>query len=90
MQLIKTALSIVDEARILDNSSKDNSFQQIIVMKSGNYETKTGPFPEWAKDLLPTWEKLNKEHADGQAADVRVHGGCVAVNRGAAYVKHRD
>jgi len=54
MQLIKTALSIVDEARILDNSSKDDPFQQIVVMKSGHYELKTDPLPEWAKDLLPT------------------------------------
>jgi predicted ABC-type ATPase len=52
-QLIKTALSIVDEARILDNSSKANPFQQIIVMKSGNYEAKADPLPEWAMDLLP-------------------------------------
>jgi len=53
MKYIKTALSIVDEARILDNSSKDDPFQQILVMKSGNFETKAGPIPEWAKDLLP-------------------------------------
>ena len=53
MKLIRTALSIVDEARILDNSSKDDPFQQIIVMKSGNYETKSDPLPEWARDLLP-------------------------------------
>jgi len=24
------------------------------VMKSGDYETKADPLPEWAKDLLPT------------------------------------
>jgi len=54
MQLIKTALSIVDEARILDNSSKDDPFRQIIVMKSGNYEAKADPLPEWAENLLPT------------------------------------
>ena len=53
IQLIKTAFSIVDEARILDNSSKTNPFQQIIVMKSGNYESKADPLPEWAMDLLP-------------------------------------
>ncbi len=53
MKLIKTALSIVDEARILDNSSKDDPFQQIIVMKSGNYETKSNSLPGWAKDLIP-------------------------------------
>ena len=50
---IKTALLIVDEARILDNSSKDNPFQQIIVMKSGNFEVKIDPLPEWARDLIP-------------------------------------
>ncbi|MCP3887772.1 MAG: dephospho-CoA kinase [Desulfobulbaceae bacterium] len=53
MEHIKTALSLVDEARILDNSSKDDPFRQIIVMKSGNYEIKKHPLPEWAKNLLP-------------------------------------
>jgi len=53
MKHIKTALSIVDEARILDNSSKDDPFQQIIVMKSGNYEARADPLPRWARDLLP-------------------------------------
>ena len=53
MQLLKTALSIVDEARILDNPSRDDPFRQIIVMKSGDYETKANPLPEWAKDFLP-------------------------------------
>ena len=52
MKHIKTALSLVDEARILDNSSKDNPFQQIIVMKSGNYEVKAEPLPKWARELL--------------------------------------
>ena len=53
MKHIKTALSIVDEARILDNSSKDYPFQQIIVMKLQNYEAKADPLPEWARNLLP-------------------------------------
>ena len=53
MKHIKTALSIVDEARILDNSFKDEPFQQIIVMKYGNYEAITDPLPGWARDLLP-------------------------------------
>jgi predicted ABC-type ATPase len=51
---IKIALSIVDEARVLDNSSKDDPFKQIIVMKSQKYEAKIDPLPEWAKDLIPT------------------------------------
>ncbi len=54
IQLIKTALSIVDEARILDNSSKYDPFQQIIVMKYRNYEAKADPLPKWARNLLPS------------------------------------
>lgn len=50
---IKTALALVDEARILDNSSRDNPFQQIAVMKAGNYEAKVVPLPKWARNLLP-------------------------------------
>jgi predicted ABC-type ATPase len=50
---IKAALSIVDEARILDNSSKDDPFRQIIVMKAGNCEVKVDLLPDWARDLLP-------------------------------------
>ena len=53
MKHIKTALSIVDEARILDNSSRDDPFQQIIVMRDGNYEAKADPLPKWVRDLLP-------------------------------------
>jgi hypothetical protein len=37
----------------LDNSSKDDPFRQIIVMKAGNYEVKVDPLPDWAMDLLP-------------------------------------
>jgi predicted ABC-type ATPase len=50
---VKTALSIVDEAIILENSSKEDPFRQIIVMKSGNYKAIVDPLPEWAKELLP-------------------------------------
>ena len=53
MKHIKTALSLVDEARILDNSLRDNPFQQIVVIKSGNYEAKVDPLPEWTRDILP-------------------------------------
>lgn len=50
---VKTALSLADEARILDNSSTEDPFRQIIVMKSGNYDVKENPLPEWATNLLP-------------------------------------
>ena len=52
MRLIKTALPLVDEARFLDNSSKDEPFKQIVVIKSGNYEVKTDSLPEWAMKIL--------------------------------------
>ncbi len=54
MKHIKTALPLVDEAWILDNSSEQNRFQQIVIMKSGHYEKKVDPLPKWAMDLLPT------------------------------------
>lgn len=53
MKLIRTALSLVDEARILDNSYKDDPYRQIIVMKSGNYKFKTDPLPDWVNKILP-------------------------------------
>ncbi|MDY0222202.1 MAG: zeta toxin family protein [Desulfobacterium sp.] len=56
MKHIKTALSLVDEARILDNSLRDNPFQQIVVMKSGDYEARIDPLPEWARNMLPVTE----------------------------------
>ncbi len=52
MKYIKTALTIVDEARILDNSSRDNPFQQILMMKAGRYFVKKDPLPKWAGNLL--------------------------------------
>ena len=53
MKHIKTALTIVDEAWILDNSSEQNRFQQMVVMKSGKYEIKVDPIPDWVKAILP-------------------------------------
>ena len=53
MKHIKTALTIVDEAWILDNSSERNRFQQMVVMKSGKYEIKVDAIPNWVKDILP-------------------------------------
>lgn len=53
MENIKTALAIVDEAWILDNSSGKNRFQQIVVMKSGKYTIKVDPLPDWIESILP-------------------------------------
>lgn len=53
MKHIKTALAIVDEAWILDNSSEQNRFQQMVVIKSGKYEIKVNPIPDWVQAILP-------------------------------------
>ena len=53
MKNIKTVLPLVDEAWILDNSSGQNRFQQIAIVKSGYCEKKVNPLPVWAMDLLP-------------------------------------
>jgi predicted ABC-type ATPase len=52
MKHIKAALPLVDEARFLDNSSKDNPFQQTAVLKNGNYTEIASPLPEWALEML--------------------------------------
>jgi predicted ABC-type ATPase len=53
MKNVRTALSLVDEAWILDNSSESNRFQPVVIMQSGHYEKKTDPFPQWAAYFLP-------------------------------------
>ncbi len=53
MKHIKTALSLADEAWILDNSSEKNRFQQIVVMKSGKFEAKVEFLPDWVTKILP-------------------------------------
>lgn len=50
---IKTALLLVDEAWILDNSSGQNRFQQVAIFKNGCYAQKVNPLPAWMMDLLP-------------------------------------
>ncbi len=52
MKHIKAALPLVDEARFLDNSSKENPFQQTAVLKNGNYTEIASPLPEWAQEML--------------------------------------
>ncbi len=52
---IKIALSLVDEARLLDNSLRDEPFQQIVVLKSREYKELVSPLPEWAKEILPDY-----------------------------------
>jgi predicted ABC-type ATPase len=52
MKHIKTALTIADAARILDNSLRSDPFKQIISMKNGKYTAMVDPLPAWAVELL--------------------------------------
>jgi predicted ABC-type ATPase len=52
MKNFKSALPLVDEAWILDNSSERNRFQQIARITSGVCEEKVHPLPSWVMDLL--------------------------------------
>ncbi|MCP3942768.1 MAG: AAA family ATPase [Desulfobacteraceae bacterium] len=53
MKHIETALMIVDEAWILDNSSESNRFKQVATMESGKYTFIEKPIPEWVKEIVP-------------------------------------
>ena len=55
MKHIKAALPLVDEARFLDNSSKENPFQQTAVLKNGNYTEIASPLPGWAQEMLSNY-----------------------------------
>lgn len=52
MKNIITALHIVDEARLFDNSSRDNPFRQVAIVKKGARVQVSDPLPSWADDLL--------------------------------------
>lgn len=52
MQHIKTALSLVDDVRLLDNSFRDDPFQQVAIIKSQKCEKLITPLPKWTKELL--------------------------------------
>ena len=53
MKNVKTALPLADEVWFLDNSSEKDRFKLVVRIKSGRYEKKADPLPEWAADLLP-------------------------------------
>jgi hypothetical protein len=52
MKHIARALPLFDEARLLDNSSRENPFVQIAVIKKGRRVWTTDPLPPWAVDVL--------------------------------------
>lgn len=52
MRHIAKVLPLVDEARLLDNSSRSDPFKQVARMKKGRYVKMQKRLPPWAKELL--------------------------------------
>lgn len=52
MKNISLALPLTDETRLLDNSSKDNPFQQIALVRRGNCKWLIRPQPAWAIKII--------------------------------------
>jgi len=52
MKHICAVLPLVDEARLLDNSYRDNPFQQIACVKQGRRQWINDPLPHWAEKIL--------------------------------------
>ena len=52
MNNISLALPLVDEARLLNNSSKDNPFQQVVIVRKGKCEWTIDPRPDWAMEMI--------------------------------------
>jgi predicted ABC-type ATPase len=51
-QHIASALHLVNEAYLLDNSSKEQPFHQIAVVKKGKRIETMDPLPPWAEEML--------------------------------------
>ncbi|MDH3976303.1 MAG: zeta toxin family protein [Deltaproteobacteria bacterium] len=52
MKNVSLALPLSDEARLLDNSSKDNPFRQVAIVRRGNCKWLINPPPVWAKKII--------------------------------------
>jgi predicted ABC-type ATPase len=52
MKLIAEVLLIVDEARLLDNSQRDDPYRQVAVVKRGRRIKAVDPLPQWAAEIL--------------------------------------
>ena len=52
MKHIAAVLPLVDEARLLDNSYRDNPFQQVASVKRGRRQWINDPLPQWAEEIL--------------------------------------
>jgi len=52
MRHVRQALALVDEARLLDNSLRDDPFRQIAIVRKGRCVWTTDPVPDWAHPIL--------------------------------------
>ena len=52
MKHISTILPLVNEARLLNNSSRKNPYQQVALVKQGRRKEVVDPLPTWAEDML--------------------------------------
>lgn len=52
MANISKVLSLVDSAWLLDNSSRENPFRQVAVVRLGRKRILAHPLPPWAQDIL--------------------------------------
>ena len=52
MKNIASALPLVDEARILNNSSREKPFQEVAIVKRGRRKRVINQLPKWTEDIL--------------------------------------
>lgn len=52
LKLIKQTLPLCDQLYILDNSRADNPFQQLVVIRNGQFIYRHDAMPDWFQELL--------------------------------------
>lgn len=52
MKHVAVVLQLVDEARLLDNSSRDRPFQQVALIRKGKRIQAADPLPSWTAEML--------------------------------------
>lgn len=52
MKNVSAALPLVDSARFLDNSTRENPYQQVVAINKGSVKPLVDPLPSWAEEIL--------------------------------------
>jgi len=52
MKNVAVALQLVDEARLLDNSSRHNPYREVALVRKGRRVRSINPLPAWAEEML--------------------------------------